>query len=55
MAGETAIDVYGLDGAALTEVARRIEAPTPASLSEPPTEVPKGVSSLAFRKHGTWT
>jgi predicted TIM-barrel fold metal-dependent hydrolase len=55
MAGETAIEVYGLDASALAEVATRIEAPTPAELAIPPAEIPKGLSTLAFRKHGTWT
>jgi predicted TIM-barrel fold metal-dependent hydrolase len=55
MAGETAIEVYGLDRVALGQVAARIKSPTPSDLATPPSELPKGLSTLAFRKHGTWT
>jgi predicted TIM-barrel fold metal-dependent hydrolase len=36
MLGENAIDVYGLDGEALTKVAERISGPTPTELASPP-------------------
>jgi predicted TIM-barrel fold metal-dependent hydrolase len=55
MLGETAIDVYGFDHAALLDVARRINSPTPAELASRPAELPKGLSTLAFRHFGTWT
>jgi predicted TIM-barrel fold metal-dependent hydrolase len=55
MVGETAIKVYGLDQDALQSVATRIAAPTPQELQQAPDHLPKGSSTLAFRKHGTWT
>jgi hypothetical protein len=36
MAGQNAIDVYGLPGEALTQVAERIGAPSPEDLAESP-------------------
>jgi hypothetical protein len=38
MLGGNAIDVYGLDRAALATVAARISAPTPADLAGPPPD-----------------
>jgi predicted TIM-barrel fold metal-dependent hydrolase len=55
MTSETAIDVYGFDRAALLAVTQKINAPTPRQLETAPDVLPKGLSTLAFRKHGTWT
>lgn len=55
MAGETAMKVYGFDPAKLQAVADRIDAPTMEDLSTRPSELPKGLPTLAFRKHSTWT
>jgi predicted TIM-barrel fold metal-dependent hydrolase len=52
--GATAIDVYRLDAAALTGVARAIDAPTFAELSEPLDVMPEGASAFAFRTAGPW-
>ncbi|MCU1395169.1 MAG: amidohydrolase 2 [Ilumatobacteraceae bacterium] len=52
--GETAASVYGLDLAALAEVAAAIGAPTYADISEPLDAVPAGASSFAFRTMGPW-
>jgi predicted TIM-barrel fold metal-dependent hydrolase len=52
--GETAAEVYGLDLAALQEVARAIGAPTYAELNEPLETVPAGASPFAFRTVGPW-
>ena len=52
--GETAAAVYGLDLADLSAVARSIDAPTFAELSEPLDAVPAGASSFAFRTMGPW-
>lgn len=54
MAGETAVRVYGLDGAKLRDVARRIGAPTVADLAQPVTELPPTASRFAFRTYGPW-
>jgi predicted TIM-barrel fold metal-dependent hydrolase len=53
--GETAAAVYGLDLAALRGIARAIDAPTFAELSEPLDAVPVGASSFAFRTFGPWS
>jgi len=53
MLGENAVRVYGCDAAALTEVARRIQAPTLDELAEPVDEPPSHWS-LAFRQHGAY-
>jgi hypothetical protein len=55
MTSETAINVYRFDKAALQDVAQRINAPTPRQLETAPENLPRGLSTLAFRKHGTWT
>jgi hypothetical protein len=55
MAGETAMDVYGFDPEKLRAVANRIAAPTAGDLATRPTQLPKGLPTLAFRKHSTWT
>jgi predicted TIM-barrel fold metal-dependent hydrolase len=54
LVGGTAIEVYGLDGAALAGVAAAIGAPTFAELSEPLDAVPMGASPFAFRTFGPW-
>ena len=54
MAGENAVEVYGLDQAALSSVAARIGAPTLAELATPVDEVPAGAGHLAFRQFGPW-
>jgi predicted TIM-barrel fold metal-dependent hydrolase len=54
MVGGTAIGVYGLDGAALQEIAIAIDAPTSAELDEPIDAVPAGASPFAFRTMGPW-
>jgi hypothetical protein len=55
--GGTAVDVYGLDGAALAAVAADIGAPTFAELSVPLEReaVPAGASPFAFRTLGPWS
>ncbi len=55
MAGETAMEVYGFDPEKLRAIANRIGAPTAVDLATRPTELPKGLPTLAFRKHSTWT
>jgi predicted TIM-barrel fold metal-dependent hydrolase len=45
--------VYGFDLAELADVAERIEAPTPADIAEPLTELPTSYSK-AFRTVGPW-
>jgi hypothetical protein len=54
--GGTAVEVYGLDGAALARVAVDIGAPTFAELSQPLAleAVPVGASPFAFRTFGPW-
>ncbi len=52
--GGTAVEVYGLDVAALAGVAADIGAPTFAELSEPLEAVPAGASPFAFRTFGPW-
>jgi hypothetical protein len=53
--GGNAMQAYDLDGAALANVAERINAPTHADLnSEPVTERPPGAGHLAFRTFGFW-
>jgi predicted TIM-barrel fold metal-dependent hydrolase len=54
MIGENAVRAYGLDGSALTEVARRIGAPSCAELSVPVDTVPDDGGLLAFRQVGAW-
>lgn len=49
MVSQNAIDVYGLDAAALDAVAASIGGPTLAELSRPITSVPAGASPTAFR------
>lgn len=50
IAGENAIDVFGLDGKALSAVAARINAPTSRELSTPPSSLPEVAErSNAFR------
>jgi predicted TIM-barrel fold metal-dependent hydrolase len=55
MLGENAIRVFGLDTDALTAVATRIGAPTPAQLAVPIDAVPVGASPVAFRTFGAWS
>lgn len=55
MLGTNAIDVFGLDDAALHAVAERIGAPTPAELARPIDAVPALASPTAFRTSGAWT
>ncbi|MFM8303163.1 MAG: amidohydrolase family protein [Actinomycetota bacterium] len=56
MLGETAIDVYGLDRAALQAIAVDIGAPTPDDLAAPIDAVPAGASITAFRTGaGGWS
>ena len=45
---------YGLDEAALRDVARRIGAPTLQELAQPVSQVPAGASPQAFRTSGPW-
>ena len=52
--GGTATTVYGLDAAALTQVAQAIDAPTFAEIDEPLESVPAGASPFAFRTAGPW-
>jgi predicted TIM-barrel fold metal-dependent hydrolase len=52
--GGTAVDVYGLDRAALQQVAADIGAPTYDEINSPLDAVPVGASSFAFRTHGPW-
>jgi hypothetical protein len=56
MLGENAIRVYGLDGAALQQVARRIAAPSFDDINRPLDAVPTTAHahSLAFRALGPW-
>ena len=54
MAGLNAVRVYGLDLDALTDVARRIGAPSVIDLAEPVDQVPAGASPMAFRTFGPW-
>jgi predicted TIM-barrel fold metal-dependent hydrolase len=52
--GETAARVYGLDLGALGAIAKEIDAPTFAELSEPVEVIPPGASPFAFRTIGPW-
>ena len=54
MLGENAVEVYGLDRAALQAIADEIDAPTKAELSTSIDAVPAGASDQAFRT-GVWT
>lgn len=54
MLGLTAVQVYGLDGGKLSDIAAKINAPTIAELREPVYEPPEGVNSFAFRTQGWW-
>jgi predicted TIM-barrel fold metal-dependent hydrolase len=55
MVGQNAIDVYGLDSAALQGVANEIGAPTLDELARPIDAVPAGASPTAFRSGaGGW-
>jgi predicted TIM-barrel fold metal-dependent hydrolase len=54
MLGLNAARVYGLDVAALEQVADRIGAPTFADVNEPLDAVPVGASPFAFRTFGPW-
>ena len=54
MVGQNAVRAYGLDGAALAEVAARIGAPTTADLAVPVDDVPTDGGLLAFRQVGAW-
>jgi predicted TIM-barrel fold metal-dependent hydrolase len=54
MVGGTATTVYGLDPAALADVAARIDAPTFAEIDTPLEAVPAGASPFAFRTVGPW-
>jgi predicted TIM-barrel fold metal-dependent hydrolase len=56
MVGGNAIDLYGLDAAALQAVARDIGAPTLDELATPIDAVPEGASITAFRSGvGGWS
>lgn len=56
MIGETAIEVYDLDDAALHAIAREIAAPTLEELAEPILAVPEAGSVTAFRSgKGGWS
>jgi predicted TIM-barrel fold metal-dependent hydrolase len=56
MVSGNAIDVYGLDAAALRAVARDIDAPSLDHLATPIDEVPEGASVTAFRAGaGGWS
>ena len=56
MVGENAIDVYGLDRAALRDVAATIDAPSLDDLATPIDAVPAGASVTAFRTGaGGWS
>jgi len=54
MLGGNAVRTFGLDGAALAEVARAIDAPTPEELARPLEEPPPHAGLLAFRSFGPW-
>jgi predicted TIM-barrel fold metal-dependent hydrolase len=56
MAGLNAIDVYGLDGAKLQQVANRICAPSPDEMATPlpDSDVPEVHGMFVFRKIGPW-
>lgn len=56
MVGENAIDVYGLDRAALRAIAEAIDAPTLDELATPIDAVPEGAAVTAFRSgEGGWS
>jgi predicted TIM-barrel fold metal-dependent hydrolase len=55
MAGENAVDVYGLDRDALRKVAETIDAPTIDELSQPLDAIPTTGSVQAFRTVGAWS
>ena len=54
MLGLNAIEVYGLDGEALHEVAQKINAPTRAEIDEPLDEIPADGGLWAFRTVGAF-
>jgi predicted TIM-barrel fold metal-dependent hydrolase len=54
MIGLNAIEVYGLDGRKLEDLAGRINAPDISTLAEPLVDYPPEIRSLAFRRQGTW-
>lgn len=54
MAGENAMRVYGFDAVALSDVAKRIGAPTMVEITEPLDAIPPGASPFAFRSSGPW-
>jgi len=54
MVGGNAARVYGLDLAALQQVATRIGAPTLHDLAQPVERVPTGAGMFAFRSFGPW-
>jgi predicted TIM-barrel fold metal-dependent hydrolase len=54
MLGENAARVYGLDLAALQQVATRIAGPTLGELAQPVERVPAGAGIFAFRSFGPW-
>jgi len=56
MIGQNAIDIYGLDAAALSRIAADINAPTLAELAQPIDAIPEGASATAFRSgSGGWS
>ena len=54
MVGENAVRAYGLDGAALADVAARIGAPSGEDLAVPVDDIPTDGGLLAFRQVGAW-
>ena len=54
MVSDTAIEVYGLDRAALQAVADRIGAPSLAQLTTPLETIPADGGILSFRTFGPW-
>ena len=51
--GGNAVECFGLDRAAFTEIAEKI-GPTPAEIAVPLEEIP-AVRGLAFRTRGAWS
>jgi predicted TIM-barrel fold metal-dependent hydrolase len=54
MVGENAVRAYGLDGAALADVAARIGARSGEGLAVPVDDIPTDGGLLAFRQVGAW-
>jgi hypothetical protein len=56
MVGLNAVDVYGLDGAALQAVANRMCAPSPDEMAMPldDSDVPDVHGMFVFRRVGPW-